>query len=185
MEIEIGAAAEAAASYRIYSDEETAKAACKILGYRYISPKKKNAQGFYFYMTSPYTQEVASLEKAIKRVKKAIKIGEPHGACRRVFYPCYADTTNISTLKFVVIIRPTTDKAKITACDVQIPQELYGYTIDHARQVTALYFAVTNITKRLMGPLGRRLPPEIVEMVLCDFLVERGLVTWQAPQPLA
>jgi hypothetical protein len=183
MEIEIGAAAEAAASYRIYSDEETAKAACKILGYIYISPKKKNAQGFY--MTSlHHTQVVCTLEKTIKLVPKAIRKGGPHGACR-VYFPCYADTTNISTLKFVVIIRPTTDKAKIAACDVQIPQELYGYTIDRARQVTALYFAVTNITKRLMGPLGRRLPPEIVEMVLCEFLVERGLVTWQAPQPLA
>jgi hypothetical protein len=47
--------------------------------------------------------------------------------------------------------------------------------IDRARQVTALCFAATNNTKRLMmvrGGRGRRLPPEIIEMVLCEFLVE-------------
>jgi hypothetical protein len=127
MEIEIGAAAEAAASYRIYSDDETAKAACKILGYRYISPTKENAQGFF--MTSQHHNlEVCTLEKAINainRVPNAIRQGGPHGACR-VYFPCYADTTDNTTLKFVVIIRPTTDQAKVAACDAQIPHELYG-----------------------------------------------------------
>ena len=114
------AAENPAASYRIYSDEETTKAACKILGYRYRSPEKKKTEAG-FYMTSLHLkQEVASLEKAIKRVPDAIKKGGPNNACR-VFFPCYADTTNISTLKFVVIIRPTTDQAKVTACDARFP----------------------------------------------------------------
>jgi hypothetical protein len=118
------AAANPAASYRIYSDEETAKAACNILGYRYKSPEKINAQGFY--MTSlHHTQEVASLKKAIKRVPRAIEHGGPNCACR-VFFPCYADTTNILTLKFVVIIRPTTNQAKVAECDAQFPHEIYA-----------------------------------------------------------
>jgi hypothetical protein len=119
------AAANPAASYRIYSNEKTTKAACKILGYRYISPEKKKTETG-FYMTSLHLkQEVASLEKAIKRVPDAIKKGGPHNACR-VYFPCYADTTNISTLKFVVIIRPTTDQAKVAECDAKFPHEIYA-----------------------------------------------------------
>ena len=119
------AAANPAASYRIYSDEETTKAACKILGYRYMSPEKKKTEAG-FYMTSLHLkQEVASLEKAIKRVPDAIKKGGPNNACR-VFFPCYVDTTNILTLKFVVIIRPTTDKEKVAECDAQFPHEIYA-----------------------------------------------------------
>ena len=112
------AAANPAASYRIYSDEETTNAACNILGYRYRSPEKINAQGFY--MTSlHHTQEVASLEKAIKRVPDAIKKG-------RVHFPCYADTTNILTLKFVVIFPPTLDKKKVAECDTRFSHEIYA-----------------------------------------------------------
>ena len=112
------AAENPAASYRIYSDEETTKAVFNILGYRYRSPEEKNAQGFY--MTSlHHKREVASLENAIKRVPDAIKKG-------RTYYPCYADTTNILTLKFVVIFPPTLDKALVAECDDKFPHEIYA-----------------------------------------------------------
>lgn len=115
------------ASYRIYSDEETTKAACKILGHIYKRPKKKNEAGFY--MTSlNLKREVASLEKAIKRVPDAIKKGGPNDACR-LYYPCYADPSNILTLKFVVIIRPTMEKEKIAACDALFPHENYAVAV--------------------------------------------------------
>jgi hypothetical protein len=102
--------------YRIYSDENVVDNVCKILGYHYI-PTKDNADGFKETSLNNKTN-IVSLEDAIKKVHTAY--GKNKGVTTyRTYYPCYVDTKNNSSLRFVVIIRPGTDKTKIAECDTK------------------------------------------------------------------
>ena len=102
--------------YRIYSDEDVVRNACKLLGYTYI-PTEENAGGFR--ETSLNTKKsVVSLRDAVKKVPTAY--GTNTGVkTYRTYYPCYVDTTNNETLRFVLIIRPGTDENKIVECDAK------------------------------------------------------------------
>ena len=100
--------------YRIYSNEDTVRDVCKILGYQYISTDD-NAKGFKETSLN-IKKSVVSLEDAIKKVPTAY--GTNNGQkTYRVYYPCYVNTTDKSSLRFVVIIRPGTDKSKVEECD--------------------------------------------------------------------
>jgi len=100
--------------YRIYSDEEVVRSVCKLLGYQYI-PTKENANGFKETSLNNKTS-VVSLQDAVKKVPTAY--GTNNGArTYRTYYPCYIDTANPASLRFVVIIRPETDEDKIIECD--------------------------------------------------------------------
>lgn len=101
-------------SYRIYKEEETVRDVCKVLGYKY-KPTKDNADGFKETSLNA-KKSVASLQDAIQKVPAAygMNAGEK---TYRVYYPCYVDPTDKSTLRFVVIIRPDTDKSKLAECD--------------------------------------------------------------------
>jgi len=102
--------------YRIYSDENVVRSVCKILEYHYI-PTKNNADGFKETSLNTMTS-IVSLEDAIKKVHTAY--GKNKGVTTyRTYYPCYVDTKNNSSLRFVVIIRPGTDKTKIAECDTK------------------------------------------------------------------
>ena len=103
--------------YRIYSDEEVVRSICKILGYRYVSVSE-NSIGFRETSLNDKKQ-VASLEHAIKRVPDAIKHGGKDNSACRTCYPCYVDITDKTSLRFVVIIRPGTDKTKVVECDAK------------------------------------------------------------------
>lgn len=101
--------------YRIYSDEQTVRDVCHILGYRYVSIKNRE-DGFKETSLNNKTH-VASLQDAIKKVAS----GYGGGSAFRTCYPCYEDTTNKDTLRFVLIIRPGTDESKIADCDAVFP----------------------------------------------------------------
>ena len=104
--------------YRIYSDESVVINVCKLLGYQYISIKENN-NGFKETSLNNKTN-VVSLQDAIKKVPTAY--GTNNGIkTYRTYYPCYEDTTKRDTLRFVVIIRPETDKDKIKGCDAKYP----------------------------------------------------------------
>ena len=107
--------------YRIYDNESKVRDACKILGYRYKSVESNDAG---FKETSLNKKKcVASLSNAVKAVPTAY--GTNNGVrSYRVYYPCYIDTTNNTTIRFVLIIRPDTEERKIVECDLNIPQSL-------------------------------------------------------------
>jgi hypothetical protein len=100
--------------YRIYDNEITAKEVCKILGYLFITTKDNE---YGFKETSLNNKHsVVSLEDAIKKVPTAY--GTNNGIkTYRTYYPCYAHTSDNTTLRFVIIIRPGTDPVKLSECD--------------------------------------------------------------------
>jgi hypothetical protein len=105
--------------YRIYDNESVVSDVCNILGYRYV-PTENNDTGFKETSLNT-TKGVASLLNAVTKVPTAY--GTNHGVkTYRTYYPCYVDTTNSATLRFVVIIRPDTDKNKIAECDKKFKQ---------------------------------------------------------------
>jgi len=102
--------------YRIYSDEDVVRNVCNLLGYNYRETKE-NAGGFRETSLNNKTS-VVSLRDAVKKVPTAY--GTNNGEkTYRTYYPCYVDTTNNDTLRFVVIIRPGTDENKIVECDAK------------------------------------------------------------------
>lgn len=104
--------------YRIYSDENVVREVCKILGYRFVLVKD-NDEGFK--ETSLRSEKrVVSLVEAVNYVPKS-QGGGGGGLQSRRYYPCYMDTTNNASLRFVVIIEPSVDIAKITECDTKYP----------------------------------------------------------------
>jgi len=101
---------------RIYRDEDMVRGACKVLGYTYRTSSTNDA-GFKETSLNAKTC-VASLNSAVMKVKTGY--GTNHGdKTYRTCYPCYVDTTNSATLRFVVIIRPDTEQKKIDECDLQ------------------------------------------------------------------
>jgi hypothetical protein len=101
-------------SYRIYKEEEIVRCVCKLLGYKY-KPTKDNADGFKETSLNK-KKSVASLQDAIQKVPAAYGMNAGEKTFR-VYFPCYVDTTDKSTLRFVVIIRPDTDKSKLAECE--------------------------------------------------------------------
>lgn len=108
--------------YRIYSDKETVKKVCKMLGYTYRETND-NEQGFKETSLNNKTS-VVSLQDAVKKVHTAY--GTNKGVkTYRTYYPCYVDTTNNATLRYVVIIRPD-DEGKMNECDEKYPSIKYS-----------------------------------------------------------
>jgi|Laugresbdmm110sd_1035091.scaffolds.fasta_scaffold26038_1 hypothetical protein len=102
--------------YRIYADEEVVCDVCKMLGYNYVSTKN-NADGFKETSLNS-KKSVVSLRDAVKKVPTAY--GTNNGVITyRTYYPCYVDTTDNTSLRFVVIIRPRTDESKVIECDAK------------------------------------------------------------------
>tara|TARA_B100000787_G_C16178021_1_gene290134 strand:+ start:166 stop:1803 length:1638 start_codon:yes stop_codon:yes gene_type:complete len=101
-------------TYRIYDDEDIVHAVCKILKYDY-RPVKENNEGFK--ETSLNKKGcVVSLRDAVNKVPTAY--GTNNGIKTwRTYYPCYVDTTDTFSLRFVVIIRPGTDENMLIECD--------------------------------------------------------------------
>jgi hypothetical protein len=104
--------------YRVYDNEETVRRVCAALKYKFM-PVTANTDGFK--ETSLNTKRgVCSLQDAIKKVGGGYGGGAKAKAFR-VYYPCYGDVTNPSSLRFVLIIRPKTDIGKLTECDASYP----------------------------------------------------------------
>jgi hypothetical protein len=58
-----------------------------------------------------------TLKDAVKLVPKCYGLDEKRG--RRLYLPCYADTADKTTIRFVVIIHPGTDESKLVECDAK------------------------------------------------------------------
>ena len=105
--------------YRIYSDENVVRNVCKLLGYCYTSTKD-NTEGFKETSLNNKST-VVSLRDAVKKVPTSY--GTNNGVkTYRTYYPCYVDTTNKTSLRFVIIIRPGTDETKVAECDAKFAQ---------------------------------------------------------------
>lgn len=110
-------------SYRIYQSEETTRKVCEMLGYRYIETPT-NAAGFK-ETTLNNAKHIVSLSEAIKKVATGYG-GSTTGNAFRTYYPCYVNVAEKSTLRFVVLIRPTTPKTLLEQVDkkyTSIPYE--------------------------------------------------------------
>lgn len=100
--------------YRIYDKENDLRDVCRILGYQYVRVSE-NPQGFKETSLNR-KKEVVLLQDAVKKVPTAY--GTNNGVrTYRTYYPCYLDTSDNRTLRFVVIIRPGTAREKIEECD--------------------------------------------------------------------
>ena len=109
--------------YRIYSDEDIVRNVCKFLKYNYKSTDDNSAG---FKETSLNNKKsVVSLQDAIKKVPTAY--GTNDGVTTyRTCYPCYVDTNDKTSLRFVVIIRPETDETKVIECDTKFTPLTYN-----------------------------------------------------------
>jgi hypothetical protein len=103
---------------RIYDDENTVKAVCKKLGYQY-RVTENNAAGFKETSLNK-TKDVVTLDEAVKKISGAYGTNNKVKTYR-TYYPCYVDTNDATTLRFVVIIRPDTDPALISEVDELYP----------------------------------------------------------------
>jgi hypothetical protein len=102
--------------YRIYDSDVVVSEVCAILDYEYRSTKS-NADGFRETSLNN-KKKVVSLQEAVKKVHTAY--GTRNGEITyRSYYPCYVDTADSATLRFVVIIRPGTDPTKLAECDAR------------------------------------------------------------------
>jgi hypothetical protein len=105
-------------NYRVFTSEEMLKSACKIMGYKYIVTKDKTPDGF-FETSLNSKKAVALLEDAICKVKSAY--GTNNGKTSyRTYYPCYQDLTNASSLSYVFIIRPKSERESIEEYNTKI-----------------------------------------------------------------
>lgn len=102
--------------YRIYSDENVVRSVCKILGYNYKNAAN-NSEGFK-ETSLRAEKKVVSLSEAVKNVPKA-RGGGAGGTQARRYYPCYVDTSDNTTLRFVVIIEQSIDSSTIAECDAK------------------------------------------------------------------
>jgi len=102
--------------YRIYSDETVVRNVFKMLGYSYVSTKE-NTDGFK-ETSLRREKKVTSLIEAVKYVPKS-RGGGGGGVQSRRYYPCYLNTADKTTLRFVVIIEPDMDINKINECDAK------------------------------------------------------------------
>jgi hypothetical protein len=88
-----------------------------LLEYNYLSTKD-NTDGFKETSLNN-KKSVVSLRDAVKKVPTAY--GRLNGETTyRTYYPCYVDSKDNTSLRFVVIIRPG-DETKLIECDAKFP----------------------------------------------------------------
>jgi hypothetical protein len=101
-------------SYRVYTTYSEVQEAARKMGYdaRGVKPPKAMEDGFVW--TSLNAKRcIAGLSEAISKVPTAY--GTNKGKTTwRTYYPCYEDTHDASTLRFVFIIRPKADGSRHT-----------------------------------------------------------------------
>jgi hypothetical protein len=103
---------------RIYNDEATVKVVCKKLGYQYrATPDNTEGLKIGFKETSlNKTKCVVTLDEAVKKISGGYGKNNK-GNAYRTYYPCYTDTNDAATLRFVLIIRPETDPNLVAEVD--------------------------------------------------------------------
>lgn len=105
-------------SYRVYDNESDIIHACKILGYGYR--KTKDESGGFKKTSLNKKAAVASLKDAIEKVPTAY--GTNDGVKTwRTYYPCYENVDDVTTLRFVLIIRPDASSDKVAEVAQKYP----------------------------------------------------------------
>jgi hypothetical protein len=114
--------------FRVYQDRETLNKVCSRLGYR-IGAFTRDAEKREFYKTSLNSdQDIYSLLDVIKKVPGAYTTAPNGQRNYRTCLPCYEDINNPETLRFVVVIKPGTNKDLLKELDelyppIDVPQE--------------------------------------------------------------
>ena len=80
---------------------------------------ENNAAGFKETSLNK-SKAVVTLDEAVKKISGAYGTNNKVKTFR-TYYPCYVDTNDSTTLRFVVIIRPDTDPEKLSEVDVEYP----------------------------------------------------------------
>lgn len=104
-------------TYRIYDNERDTRAVCEKLEYNYV-PSNENSDGFKIISLNSKAT-VCSIEAAIEAVPSlnGSRTRFNGQIIFRTCLPCYVDITNKESIRYVVIIRPNTDKDKLIECD--------------------------------------------------------------------
>lgn len=109
-------------TYRIYDKEDTVRKVFRQLGYHFVE-SKEDSDGFK-KTSLRTTSRVISLDEAVKYVPMA-RGGGGGGEQSRRYYPCYLNTSDRTTLLFVVIIEPTIASSAVEQCDEEFPPILF------------------------------------------------------------
>ena len=106
--------------YRVYLTSEVAKDACNVL-YGHSCRFRQNEDGFMVASgtISHGASTVLSLSDAISLVPGSRGLEQKRG--RRICIPCYIDTSDKDSARFIVIIHPGLEGSKIAACDARYP----------------------------------------------------------------
>jgi hypothetical protein len=104
---------------KIYDNENTVKEVCKKLGYAYRRTLDTiDGPNAGFKETSlNKTRNIASLEEAVNKIRGAYG----GGGASRTYFPCYTNKQDPTTLRFVIVIRPNTDKHIVEEVEIMYP----------------------------------------------------------------
>lgn len=109
-------------TYRIYDNEDIVRKVFRRLAYHFVE-SKEDSDGFK-KTSLRTTSRVISLDEAVKYVPMA-RGGGGGGEQSRRYYPCYLNTSDRTTLLFVVIIEPTIASSVVEQCDEEFPPILF------------------------------------------------------------
>jgi hypothetical protein len=120
-------------TYRIYSDMNIAKDVCMKL-YKKFTKLTMDTEGFA--ITSYHADaKRMTLTDAVKLVPKSYGLEENNTTGRRgrrICLPCYVDTNDNTTIRFVVIIHPDIVEIEIAECDAKYT----SLTLENAKKQT-------------------------------------------------
>jgi hypothetical protein len=105
--------------YRVYAEEEVAQKVCHILYGKHFRLGKQNENGFYLTSPNHEKAKVYSVQEAVKVVHKCFGLKGKRG--KRLCLPCYVNTSDNNSIRFVVIVHPDVDQAKLLDCDNKFP----------------------------------------------------------------
>lgn len=118
-------------TFLVYNDEDIVKKVCDELEYHYTAIKPRTSgPNIGFRETSLNSKSAkVSLLDAINKVQTAYgtaknkntKKDEPRKITYRIYYPCYSNLDDSTSLHFVIIIRPGTDVTKLENIKINYP----------------------------------------------------------------
>jgi hypothetical protein len=114
--------------YRIYSDENITRSICEML-YNDYKFRQLTFNDDGFAITSTHSKaSVLSLDEAIKQVPKSYGLAtedDKEGRGKRIYFPCYENTADKNTIRFVVILHPDVSEEDVAKIDAKFPSIAY------------------------------------------------------------
>ena len=108
-------------AYRVYHNQSDAKAVAEALGRRYGKHKSPKTLGGFIKTSLNAASEVASLYKVIAKVPTLTGGRKTGGEAVSLCKPCYVDTNDATTLRFVIILEPGTSPETVRRIDELYP----------------------------------------------------------------